>query len=140
MSACHPRGSCRMVDVGRDLQRSSGPIPLLKQGHLEPVAQECDQMASEHLQGWRPHNLLGQPVPALSQPYSEKVFPHVQREPPVFQFVPIASGPVTAYHWKEPGSIFFATSLQVFLYIDKILPSSLLFSRLNSPDSLRFSS
>ena len=37
----------RTVEVGRDisrgdgrnlLQRSSGPIPMLKQGHLEPVA------------------------------------------------------------------------------------------------------
>jgi len=27
-----------------------------------------------------------------------KVFPDVQREPPVFQFVPIASHPVTGYH------------------------------------------
>jgi len=36
-----------MVEVGRDLWRSSGPIPLLKQGHLEPVAQDCVQKAFE---------------------------------------------------------------------------------------------
>jgi len=29
-----------MVEVGGDVWRSSGPIPLLKQGHLEPLAQE----------------------------------------------------------------------------------------------------
>ncbi|KAK4810954.1 hypothetical protein QYF61_013362, partial [Mycteria americana] len=29
-----------MVEVGRDLWRSSCPTPLLKQGHLEPVAQD----------------------------------------------------------------------------------------------------
>ena len=42
----------RMVEVGRDLWRSSGPNPLLKQGHLEPVAQDHVQMAFEYLQGW----------------------------------------------------------------------------------------
>ena len=30
--------------MGRDLWRSSGPTPLLKQGHLEPVAQDHVQM------------------------------------------------------------------------------------------------
>jgi len=39
----------RVVEVGRDLWRSSGPIPLLKQGHLEPVTQENIQMAFESL-------------------------------------------------------------------------------------------
>ena len=48
-------------------------------------------MAFEYLQGWRLHNLPGQPVPVLSHPHSKKVFPDVQTEPPVFQFVPFAS-------------------------------------------------
>lgn len=30
--------------------------------------------------------------------------PYVQTVPPVFQFVPIASGPVSEHHRKEPGS------------------------------------
>ena len=34
----------RMAEVGRDLWRSSGPTPLLKQGHLEPVDQGCYRM------------------------------------------------------------------------------------------------
>ena len=38
-------GDHRMVEVGRDLWRSSGPTPLLKHGHLEPVAQDYVQMA-----------------------------------------------------------------------------------------------
>jgi len=75
-----------------------GQRPLLKQGHLDPVAQVCVQMAFEHLQGWRLHNLSGRPVPVLGHPHSEKVFPDVQREPPVFQCVPVASGPVTGHH------------------------------------------
>lgn len=88
----------RMVEVGRDLWRSSCPALLLKQGHLEPVAQDHVQMAFEYLQGWRLDNFSGQPVPVLGHPYSEKVFPDVQTEPPVFQSVPITSGPVTGHH------------------------------------------
>jgi len=38
-----------MVEVGRDLYRSSGPTPLLKQGHLDLVAQDHVQMAFEDL-------------------------------------------------------------------------------------------
>jgi len=52
----------------------------------------------------------------------KKVFPDVQSEPPVLQFVHIASRPVTGHHRKEPGSIFFTPSIQVFIYIDEILP------------------
>jgi len=48
----------------------------------------------------------------------------------VFQFVPIASCPISGYHWEEPGSLFFTHSHQTFIYIDKI-PLSFLFSRLN---------
>ena len=61
---------------------------LLKQGHLEPVAQGHVQTDFEYLQGWRLCSLSGQPVPVLSHLHSEKVFPSVQREPPVFHFVP----------------------------------------------------
>ena len=88
----------RMVEVGRHLQRSSGPSPLLKQGHLQPAAQDHVQVAFEYLQGWRIHSLPGQPVPVLGHSYSKKVFPNAQREPLVFQFVPTASGPVTGQH------------------------------------------
>ena len=34
----------------------------------------------------------------------KKVLPDVPTEVPVFQFVSIASGPVTEHHWKESGS------------------------------------
>jgi len=60
-------------------------------------------------------------------------------EPPVFQFVPIASSPVPGHHRKEPGSLFFTSSLQMFVCIDEI-SLSLFFSRLNNPCSLSFSS
>ena len=81
-----------------DLWRSCSPKPLLKQGHPEPVAQDRVQTAFEYIQGWRLHNLSGQPVPVLCHPQSEAVFPDVQREPPVLQLLPITSGPVTWNH------------------------------------------
>ena len=37
----------RMAEVRRHLWRSSGPTPLLRQGHLQPVAQDCVQVAFE---------------------------------------------------------------------------------------------
>ena len=55
-------------------------------------------------------------------PSHENVFPGVQSESRMFQLVPIASGPFTKHHWKEPGSALFASSLQVLLYIDEMPP------------------
>lgn len=46
---CFPK----MVEVGRALRRSPGAMPLLKQGHLEPVGQGHVQTAFEYLQAWR---------------------------------------------------------------------------------------
>jgi len=66
------------VKVGRELWRSSSPTPLLKQGHLQPVSQDHDQTAFEYLQGWRLHQLPGQPVPVLGHPHNEKLFPDVR--------------------------------------------------------------
>jgi len=59
-----------MVEVGRDPWRSFDPTPLLRQGHLEPVAQVHVQMAFEYLQGRRLHNFSSQPV--LGHPHSKK--------------------------------------------------------------------
>ena len=42
------------------------------------------------------------------------MFPHGKREPPAFQFITIASYPGTGHNQEEPGSIFFALSLQTF--------------------------
>jgi len=77
---------------------SSGQTPLLKQGHLDPIAQNCVQMASEYVQEWRLHSFSGQPVPVLSHPHGEKMFPEIQRDPPVFQCVLTASGPAAGHH------------------------------------------
>lgn len=66
--------------------------PLLKKSHIEHIAQDCTQMAFEYLQQWRLHNLPEWPVPVLSHSHRKNVFPSVQEEPPMFQFVPVASG------------------------------------------------
>lgn len=52
----------RISDWLRSEERSSGPTPRLRQGHLEPVAWEHTQMAFEYFQGPRIHNFPGQPV------------------------------------------------------------------------------
>ena len=39
----------RVVEVRRDLWRASGPTPLLKQGHPEPVAQDHVQTDFQYL-------------------------------------------------------------------------------------------
>jgi len=87
-----------MIDVKRELLRSSGPHLLLKPDHLEQVAQHHVQTAFQYLQGWRFHILSGIPVLVLIHSHSEDVFSDVQREPPVFHFVPVAFGPVTVHH------------------------------------------
>ena len=95
---------------------------VLKQRHLDLVAQDHIQMAFEYPQGGRPYYLSGQPVPVLGRPRRTEVFAGVQREPSVFQFVLSASGPATGYHWKEPGSVLMAPSLQVLLCSEKTHP------------------
>lgn len=50
------------------------------------------------------------------------MFPGIQLECPLFQFMLIATGPVTGHHLKEPGSTFVSHSLQVFMGIDKVFP------------------
>lgn len=58
----------RLVEVGRDVWRSSSPSPCSKQGELEQVAQGRVRSGFEYLQGWRDFNLSGQPAPGLMSP------------------------------------------------------------------------
>lgn len=90
--------------------------PLLEREFLELVSQDHTQPAFEWVQGWRLHNLWGQPVPIVqSPPHCEKVFPDVQREPPVFLFVAIVPCPATVHHWKESGFLY---TLPTDIYTD----------------------
>lgn len=49
---------------------------------------------------WKVHNLPEKYVPVLSHCHRKKLFPDIQKEPPVFLFVPIAPGPGTGHHWR----------------------------------------
>lgn len=60
----------RTVEVGRELWRSSGPIPLLELGNLGPVVPDRVQVAFELLQRQRLYSLSGQPVLVLGHPHS----------------------------------------------------------------------
>lgn len=42
---------------------------LLKQAHVEPVAQDHVQLSFDYLQGWRLHNFSGQSVLVSSHPH-----------------------------------------------------------------------
>lgn len=64
----------------------------------------------------------------------------LQLDSAAFQLVPFAASPVTGYHWKEPGYVGFAPSLQVFVNIDETPLLSLLSSRLSSLGCLSLSS
>lgn len=48
----------------------------------------------------------------------KNLFIFFQTEPSVFHFVLIASCLVTGHHRREPGSVLFSPSLQVFIYMD----------------------
>lgn len=50
---CGSRENHRIIEGGRDLCRLSGPVPLLKQVHLNPAAQDCVQRTLKYLQGRR---------------------------------------------------------------------------------------
>lgn len=44
----------------------------VKQGHPQTAAQNHIQTVFEYRQGWRPHSIPGQPVPALCHPHSKR--------------------------------------------------------------------
>ena len=117
----------------RKLQKSwgrKGPLcvicssSLLKQGHLVhstmiddivPQAQSPVPHPGGFLRSPRRklHSHSGQPLMLLHHLHSKEVPSNVLIEPLVFQFVP-----GTGCHWQEPGSILFASCLQL-LYILK---------------------
>lgn len=63
-------------------------------------------------------NLSGKTVWVLCHLHSAEGLPDAQSELPVFQSVPIASCSGTGHHWREPGSVLFAHSIQMFVDID----------------------
>lgn len=58
----------RLVEVGRELQRSSCPNPLTKRPIKSQLPSTMSKMAFECLKGGRLHNVLGQNGLVLSHP------------------------------------------------------------------------
>lgn len=116
----------RIICFSRDVSRSSCPSPLLKQGQLEQISQDCVQLNisttgdSTAIWGSLSHCL----IPSQHK----RVFFCLNRISWVFYFV---SCPLTGHCWEGSGTLFHISSHQVFIYIDK-LHLSHLYSRLNS--------
>jgi len=90
-----------MVEVGRHLHRSSSPNTLLKQAQLQWVAQDYAQTGSAYLQGERPHNLPGKPVP---------VFGHLHSKKSISERTSVCAHWILHCQWaplRNPGSVFF---------------------------------
>ena len=113
----------RISGIGRDLERSSSPISLLEQEHLDRSHRNASRRVLNVSRGDLP-NLSGQPVPVFCHPRCEEVFSRIYVEPFMFQLVPIAPCPVIGCHWKEPGSILMSLTLYIFINISEITPQS----------------
>lgn len=89
-----------MAEVERDLWKSSSSTPLLKQVHLEQIAQGYVDVSFEQVcRRFHKHSS------SLCNPQSKEAFPHIQVEFDLLQFVPIAICPDAGHYCKEFGSI-----------------------------------
>ena len=111
-----------MVQVGRDLWRSPGPTSCSSWATYNKLPRTMSRCFFRISKEGNSKASLGKPCQCLVT-LPVKAFPDVQGEPPVFQFVPIASGPLTEPHCKEPGSVLFAPYFQVFIYMNMIPPT-----------------
>lgn len=86
--------------VGRGVVRSPAPALLLEQRCLDSVAQEHVQMAFGNIQGWKHHNIPGQPV--TSQYQSKKPFLVFKINLQCFSLSPLF---LIFHHKKGPDSL-----------------------------------
>lgn len=73
----------------------------------------CIQTVLEYLQWGTLHSLSGQPLPVLSQLNSKEVFPRVQMELHVHQFLSIAACLIVWHHQEEPGCILLTPYFEI---------------------------
>ncbi|XP_068793723.1 lebercilin isoform X2 [Struthio camelus] len=99
-----------------------GQPVLLKQSHLEHVAQDPVQTAFEDLQRRRLHHLSGQPVPVLCHPHSKEVFPQVQRELPVFPMFNAFYIFVDSHVFFLPDPLIKCTSKHQKMNVKRLFP------------------
>ena len=74
----------------------------------------------------------------LCHSHSKEVFPYVCVELPVFQFLPIVSHSIAAWHWEESAPIYLNLTLEIFANIYQI-PSQSSFSWASFPRLFSFS-
>lgn len=122
-----------MVEVDRDLCRSSGLTSLLKRDQLQPVAQDRTQISFNVFRDGgctiSPGNL-----------FLCSVILRVNKCFLIFKwtFLCFSLCPLPVSLSLKSGSCLFTPSLQVLMYINKI-PPSLLFSKMTSHSSLSLS-
>lgn len=128
----------KMVELGKDLRRSTGLTTLIKKGHLELVVQEHVRRAFENLQGWRHHNLLRKPVPGLWKKNISlqlKVFLTFRQNFLCFSLCPLPLVLLWDTTRKSLGPSSLCPPFKYF-YTLTISPLSLLLSMLNGSLSL----
>lgn len=93
-----------------------------KQGHQELLAQDHAQIAFEYHEGGRPLWAICTSAQSILEKKKTKTFSGFQMGPPLCQFMPIASCPVTWHQQEEHGSVFFSSSFHIFIHTDRVLP------------------
>jgi len=119
----------RVVEVRRDLWRSSGPTSFLKQGHLVQVSQDHDQTAFVYLHEC---SISTTSLDNLWQ-CSVALRVNVQRKPPAFLSVPLACP------WEPLKSLALSSLHLPFKYLWTLMRFPIGTPRLNNPSSLSLS-
>lgn len=129
------------VEVGKDLWMLSGPTSLLKAVSVSADCSGLCPLAFEYLQGWRFHNLSGQPLALFDHHYSGKKTKQFFKEIPLyfnFYLLPLVFSlvftkknlallylyPTIRYLWMLLRSRAHAHSLSLFLSNTKQLQLS----------------
>lgn len=103
--------------VRRDIWKSAGPNPAAQAGQPRAGCPgQCPNSFWRSPQGL--HNLSNQPSTVLHHPHSKEMFPDVQREPLIIQFVAPLPLILLLDTAQKSGSAHIAPSPQVFLDID----------------------
>lgn len=126
----------RVIEVKRDLRRSSGPNPLAHVAHAGALTLAgCPGPCPDGFWVSPKLETPQSPWPTCSHvqsPLQSKSVTWCSDRASCFSFH--AFSPLTGHQWKWPISALFAPSPQAFICIEEI-PLSLLSSRLNSPSS-----
>lgn len=101
----------KIISENLTLEGTAGSKLLAQAGPPQPVAQDHVQTAFEYVKEWTVTSQC-----SVTFTVKWMVCSDVQKGYLLIQFVPIASCPITGYHWEDPASAFSAPSLQVFKY------------------------